>query len=1371
MPEGESGSTEARLLASYVPRLLSSRLAAGGISEPEAADARGAVLLTDIAGFTSHVEHMAAAGSAGLDALAAGLNGYFSDLVAVVYEHGGDVLHVAGDAFFCWWPADGVGKSELAAAALRAAQAGVAIQAVVNDRTIGFDRTVATRMGLAAGSLRLNWVGGTGGRWELLPLGEPLVAAARAEVAAPAGGVLIAPGTWPLVSLLCSALLRDDGHAELSEVVSPVPVVAAPSRANTTGSLAPFVPASVQSWSPAVGTEWAAEIRPVTVLMASVRGLASAPLAKIHAVVSTFQAILARFDGEVKIVVDSKGITLAGFFGLSSRSHENDPERAVRGGQALVDGLSVRASEVAVGVATGRAFCGVFGSDLRREYTVHGDVVNLASRLAQAGAGAVVCDAPTVVAVRGRIPFDPLPPMTMKGRTGVIEAHRARAEATAVGIGGRRSSPLVGRGAEFGCLAAHLDRLLGGHGGGAVVIEGDAGLGKSRLVAECAQRATDAGVRVIEAVADTIERSTPYFAWRPLFTSLLGIDAASPNSSSVDEVVASLRLGAEIERLVPLLSSVTPVRIPDTELTVGMHGDVRASNTNLLLSAILRSRTADQPTLLVVEDAHWLDSTSWSLLLEIVTSVPAILTIVTSRPLDIAPIEHERLLNLPATDVVRLDGLDVEATFALVADRLGVADAPAALAAFVHERAGGHPFFSEELVSSLLERGAVTVSEGVAVVRDLSSLDVPATVEGVVISRLDRLAPEEVLSAKVAAVIGRSFRSSIVEAAHPVTAEHPLVPSRLAALAAANLTISEGDGSDPAYLFRHDITREVAYGLMTPAQRHPLHRAVAEWYEAQYADELAPYFAVLAHHWSQADAPPKAIAYLELSGEQALQNGAFEEARRFFSEAVAIQEASETDYSATDRAPWEMGIGTASYFLGNLTESRAHLEAAVAVLDRPVPGTRATLAAGLLRQLSRQVAHGVAPARFRGRRAGQKDVLDRAVACYRALGQIYYLDGDPAERLVYATLAGLNVGEEAGESPELARAIIHAGGVAGFCGLSKLAEWYSARAIAMVSREGEFQAAPYVWHSYAIGLATPARWSAALEANDRAMSLIRELGDFNLEAEAWQVRSAINICAGDYEAAARSWPETYRLGERNGNQQVRCWGLLDKAEVLLARGDVDGADEALQTALNIPTSPNDGTSAIEKLTVTALTRHLQGHAEEAVDAADRAVAMVARRPPTSFNWVDFCAQAVEIHLDLLEEDGPYAAAHGDQLLRRARDGCRVVTKVARRFPGSKPRALLLNGLLACREGDDDGARRLWEKAETEAARRELPFELARARFELARHRPFGRARDIGLRAAGDTFRSMGALVLLARVADEVDRGRSSSDTSGPVPPP
>ena len=183
-------------LSSYLPKLLYRRLATlGRIAAPDAQCVSAAVLLSDIQGFTSLVASFTGAGRAGLEQLTWVLNRYFADLVEEVYAHGGDVLCIAGDAFLCYWPART--PEDLGESALRAAQAGIAIQSRLHGRDAGRGHRFATRIGLSAGELSIAFVGGVGDRWELIVDGPALHGAADAERVCPPGEVVLSPTTWP----------------------------------------------------------------------------------------------------------------------------------------------------------------------------------------------------------------------------------------------------------------------------------------------------------------------------------------------------------------------------------------------------------------------------------------------------------------------------------------------------------------------------------------------------------------------------------------------------------------------------------------------------------------------------------------------------------------------------------------------------------------------------------------------------------------------------------------------------------------------------------------------------------------------------------------------------------------------------------------------------------------------------------------------------------------------------------------------------------------------------------------------------------------------------------------------------------------------
>jgi predicted ATPase len=232
---------------------------------------------------------------------------------------------------------------------------------------------------------------------------------------------------------------------------------------------------------------------------------------------------------------------------------------------------------------------------------------------------------------------------------------------------------MVGREAEQAAIGARIDDLVTDDRSATVAIEGGAGLGKSLLVSEAIRLARARGVRVLMAAADAVENATSYYAWRSMFTDLLDV---TPQTMA-DPHALEVPCDPELRRMRPLLSSIVPVGIPDNELTGAMDGSVRAENTKLLLASILRQTTASAPVLVVVEDAHWLDSNSWALLLEIVQSVPRALVAVTTRPMSDPPEQYARLRALGSTEVLVLEPLSPAEIQTLVKHQLGVHALPA----------------------------------------------------------------------------------------------------------------------------------------------------------------------------------------------------------------------------------------------------------------------------------------------------------------------------------------------------------------------------------------------------------------------------------------------------------------------------------------------------------------------------------------------------------------------------------------------------------------------------------------------------------------------------------------------------------------------
>jgi tetratricopeptide (TPR) repeat protein len=362
------------------------------------------------------------------------------------------------------------------------------------------------------------------------------------------------------------------------------------------------------------------------------------------------------------------------------------------------------------------------------------------------------------------------------------------------------------------------------------------------------------------------------------------------------------------------LSAVLPFEFVDNDTTRLWQGKVRAEQTRALLVQILAGVTVgvngSSPLLLVMEDAHWLDSASWALLKQVQHEIKPLLLVIATRPMLDAqgsatslPAEYRELLTSSELQVVKLAALPAADTLTLVCRRLGVASLPLMVADFILEKTEGHPFFSEELAYALRDAELIKIHQGqcqlASEVRDLHLLNFPDTLQGVIISRIDRLTPPQQLTLKVASVIGRIFAFRVLHEIHPLEADKRHLPVDLDILERLDLTLLDSPEPELAYIFKHVITQEVVYNLMAYALRRQLHQVVAEWYEQAHAGELTPFYPLLAHHWRQVVAKPhpephllaKAIDYSRQAARQAEAKYAYEEATQHLQAALDLTPA------------------------------------------------------------------------------------------------------------------------------------------------------------------------------------------------------------------------------------------------------------------------------------------------------------------------------------------------------------------------------------------------------------------------------------------------------------------------------------------------
>ncbi|WP_254564444.1 AAA family ATPase [Oscillatoria sp. HE19RPO] len=899
-------ATVVQTLCSYVPAHLVDRcLAHAEIPQtPLLEKFPAAVLFADISGFTALTERLAERGASGVEELTKHLNAYFGQLIALISDRGGDIVKFAGDAMLALWIAP---DGDLATQTARAAQCSLDI--LQNLRTyIADDIYLTLHLGIAAGEMMGLHVGGSGDRWEFLVAGEPLAQMASAEVAAQKGEVCISPQGWALIRDRFIGTTVESGNIRLDGAIAeqiPTPnrtcnLVSLTSPDELAASVSCYVDASVKARLAASQTEWLGELRQVTVIFLNLPGLdynRPDALAKVHEFVGLIQTLLARYEGTVnKFLVDDKGSTLIAVFGLPLFSHEDDAERGVLAAIEIREQLRAWGWHPKIGITTGRAYCGTVGSEVRREFTAIADVVNLSARLMQAANDEILCDLTTksLASGRGRVRFQSLPKIQVKGKKAPVKIYRPLEV-----IGTERpgwefnKSPgnlMVGRQKLRQSLADKLEQLRQGKNGVAI-ISGEPGIGKSRAISDLLDRAEAEQITYLIAAGEPVEKSTSYYAWRSVFSQLLDLNFITEREARRQQVRDLLCDDPELWELAPLLNAVVSLELPETDVTKELSPDVRSAKTRDLLVRLVQDSARRSPKLLIIEDAHWLDSASWALTLQVSEQVTPLLMAIASRPMgDDSPPEYAQLLGNPYTEHFPLNALPTEEAIALACLRLGVAHLPDAVAQFIGSQAEGNPFFTEELAYALRDSGLILIDDGTCTlapgVEDLHALNLPNTIEGIVTTRIDRLSAAQELTLKVASVIGRVFAESVVQDIHPIAEDKDQIALYLDALDRLDMTPREQSELERSYIFKHIITQEVAYNLMLFAQRRQLHEAVAHWYERVYSHDLGPFYPTLAHHWSKAEVAEKAIAYLEKAGEQALYNYANQEAALFYRQAI-----------------------------------------------------------------------------------------------------------------------------------------------------------------------------------------------------------------------------------------------------------------------------------------------------------------------------------------------------------------------------------------------------------------------------------------------------------------------------------------------------
>jgi class 3 adenylate cyclase/tetratricopeptide (TPR) repeat protein len=1333
----------------YIPKWVIKSLCERWIAEdrPFAVKRRVSALFLDVADFSEKTEKFASRGARGAEDLSTILNGCFSVLTDTINDYGGDIVAFAGDGLVVLWE-----EPEVRTSALLATSCALAFQDALTDWARSTQHDLRVRVSIEVGEVFLCRVGGVDARWHYLVTGSPVRLACAAYHKADIGQVILCPAARATIGELCVGKIVDAVFLQVTSVVAPI-----------RGALPKWDPSSqpkeLRFLLPKVVLDradfgegrWLAEFRKLTIVSIRLGNLTldGDLLDKLQKAIFSIQNISARFEGTIlNVITNDKGIQVTLVFGLPPLGHSDDALRAILAAWAVRQILKSHDVTSSIGVATGRLFCGEYGGQTRREYSILGQTINLSARLMVVAEDEVLCDATTSTSVDSRVTFSALGSVQLKGWTQPVPVYRP--EAVLGPQGPRIPEDIIGRDAERAILGNALRSLLN-HEGQVVIVQGEAGIGKSRLLADLVEEARSKDCYVYQGFATAIEQSTLYFAWREILLRLIDVTSNVSPANVQEKLVAALSDEPQLLSWAPLLDDVIHVGFAQNELTLTITGSARASSIEQVIVHLLRRSASRGPTLLIFDDQHWFDDASTALLRSVTRRLPEILVVASRRSNESAPKFDAGALKV--AQIVTLDALTEDAVAELVRRRLGVASFPAELQDFVHRHAGGNPFFCEELLLALRDTGAIELDrDGCRVSGDLAAAShsaLSASVEGAIVSRIDALPPAHQMALKVASAIGVEFSSKMLQIIYPNSATASDVPALLDRLVALELLRVQNCDGQNVYDFRHAIIRGVTYDQLSFAQRRGLHRGIADCTERLNPVRLEPFYAQLALHRELADQPNLAIEYLDRAAERALRNYANLDAIGYATRATKLADSEGAVIDDRRRSVWEVTLGDAYHELRDYDAASRHYEDALRLLGRRVPATTTEIVRNLLGNVAWQVGSRIRGASLRPAPAPEREELRQAAHVYERLSEEYFYRNDSL-RLLHGTLASLNLAERCGSTAET---ISGYNGLAlglGMSGMKGAARFYSRRAFQLARERGgkpEVARANLVAGVLASGLGEGDRAQTfALEA----AAAFREIGD---QARLQNVLVGLvfeYLIHSDIARAEGLLNELSGPDLKDASDTIRAWRLCARAIIDTIKGVADTA--LLLELRSVAEGKHAPADRLLCFGVLASAHERRGDYAAALEAAERGFEVLQSCRVVWAAYGPYGAAGVVGTLVAQWERAARARSSVAGLEATARRACGLLYGAARTSPVCRPAALLLRGSMSFLSGRKQRARRDWRRAVSCAESLDMQYFAGLAWCQIgkssAQEDPL---RDLALVRAEKAFQVVGASADLARV--------------------